>query len=135
MFRVVITVMGAGMALIGVDALIRGADAIPATESAPARIDSEVRFFAAWYVVAGALLLLAALRRLDQRPIVLAVGAGFFLAACGRTLSWMTVGRPEIFQIVLLFVELAIAFVLIPWQLVPARQSSSLPKKNENEPR
>ena len=119
--RVVIAVMGAGILVVGLDAVIRGADAIPGTASAPARIDSEVRFFAAWYAVAGALLLVAARRTELMRVVVIAVGAGFGLAACGRALSWATVGRPESLQVVLMYVEFGIALVLIPWQLAATR--------------
>ena len=128
--------MGAGIVFIGLDALIRGADAIPGTASAPARIDSEVRFYAAWYIVAGALLFLSAVRMEHIRTtVVVAVGTGFFLAACGRALSWATVGKPEPAQVILMIVEFVIPAVIVPWQLAVARQSSASPKKNEKEPR
>ena len=126
--RVVTAVMGAGILVIGLDAVIRGADAIPGTSSAAARIDSEVRFFAAWYALAGALLLLAAARRVAAPPIVIAVGAGFFLAACGRLLSWATVGQPETFQVVLMYVEFAIAVTLIPWQIAVTNRREEPPR-------
>ena len=120
--RVVIAVMGTGILVIGLDAVIRGANAIPGTMSASARIDSEVRFFAAWYAVAGAFLLVAAWRTELMRVVALAVGAGFGLAACGRALSWATVGRPETLQIALMYVEFGIALILILWQLVATRE-------------
>lgn len=125
--RAVITVLGAGIVVIGLDAVVRGADAIPGTDSAVARIDSEVRFFAAWYIVAGALLFLSAVRMERMRTaVVVAVGAGFFLAACGRALSWATVGEPEPAQVFLMIVEFVIPAVIVPWQLGVERRSRLL---------
>ena len=127
--------MGVGIVVIGLDSLLRGADSVPGTVSAPARVDSEIRFYAAWYVVAGALLLLAAVRLEHLRTtVVVAVGTGFFLAACGRALSWATVGDPETSQVILMVVEFVIPAVIVPLQLSVARRSS-VGKKKENEPR
>ena len=62
-----------------------------------------------------------ALRRIELEAwTVRLVGGAFFVAGCGRILSWMVVGRPHTSQVVLMAIELALPFVIIPWQQVVA---------------
>jgi hypothetical protein len=81
-----------------------------------ANVDSEYRFYSAWYAVLGVLLLGAA-RRPEQEARLIRAGAGGFLtAAAGRLLSIRTAGAPHPLQRVLLAVELVLPPVLVGWQ-------------------
>ena len=54
----------------------------------------EYRFYAAWYHLVGLVLLRAAQRPEDARPVVGAVAAGLLAAASARVLSIRAMGRP-----------------------------------------
>ena len=84
-------------------------------------IDSEIRFFAAWYVAAGALILRAARHPATETVTVRILFGALFLAGCSRILSMIVVGRPHPFQIGLMVTELVLPVVVIPWQAAVAR--------------
>ena len=81
--------------------------------SAGARnVDSELRFYGAWYATAGALMLRAASGPLDRRT-TRTLGAGWLLAAAGRVLSVRAVGRPHPLLLALGVAEAALALELL----------------------
>jgi hypothetical protein len=83
-------------------------------------VDSELRFYGAWYATAGALMLRAASGPLDRRTTQ-TLGAGWLLAATGRGLSWRAVGRPHPLFVALGLAELALAAELL---LPPAEDAA-----------
>lgn len=83
---------------------------------ASANVDSEYRFYSAWYHVAGLLLLGAARQPEAGAPIVRAAAGGFLLAACGRVLSLRSRGRPHPVQLALIGVEFVLPVVILTWQ-------------------
>lgn len=85
-------------------------------------VDSELRFFAVWYVFAGVALLRAVPKVEEARTTVWAVGIAFFAAGCARLLSWVIVGEPHLSQVVLMVIELVIPFVIIPWHSAVVRR-------------
>jgi hypothetical protein len=84
-------------------------------------LDSELRFYADWYVVAGVLLLRGVHRVETEKLVVRAVGGAFFLAGCARLLAIVTVGTPHGFAVFLMIVELIIPAMIVPWQAAVAR--------------
>jgi hypothetical protein len=87
-----------------------------------ASIDSELRFYAAWYVGAGGVLLASA-RDVGRAGLaVRAVGALLWLGATGRLISIAMVGAPHPVFFALMLVEYAIPLVLVPWQAAVARR-------------
>ena len=98
----------------GVDTMARGARSVLHGGDVSANVDSELRFYATWYVVLGQLLLKAARRPESHAQIVRACGVGFFAAACTRLLSARAAGPPHPFFRVLTVLEFA-AVVVIPW--------------------
>ena len=113
--------MGAVMVIAGLAGVILGKGTVPDAGAVTPNIDSEIRFFAAWYAGAG-ILLLTSLRHLESaRPIVLFVAGAFFLAGCARLLSWAAVGRPHWSQLALMAVELVLPFVIVPWHRAATR--------------
>jgi hypothetical protein len=84
-------------------------------------IDSELRFFAAWYVAAGVFVLRAATRPAAETITVRIIFGALFLAGCSRALSLVTVGTPHPVQLALMVIELVLPFVVIPWQAAVAR--------------
>lgn len=108
--------IGTVATVAGSDAVLRGAAQVLDGGDASANLDTELRFYASWYVVFGVLMLRAARRPEAETTTVRACGAGFLLAAFGRAVSSRAVGRPHPLFQVLMAMEAAIPVVLIPWQ-------------------
>ncbi len=119
----VLTALGSVAALAGARGVLRGTREVTA-DPVPAAVDSEYRFYAAWYVLAGVALLQVGREPEAARPAVRLVGAGLWTAAAGRVLSLRQAGRPSTGQLVLLGVEVALPFALSPWQATVARESA-----------
>lgn len=114
--QTLLVVVGAVMVVAGSSTVIGGADLIPGVETVTPSVDSEMRFYAVWYVVGG-LFLLRAVPRIGAETFVIRVIAGaFFLAGCARVLSWLAVGRPHPFAVALMVIELVLPLVIVPWQ-------------------
>ena len=114
--KALLATIGAVATVAGARGVLRGAAEVSGNATVPASVDSEYRFYAAWYPVFGLLLLRAARRpELDTAPVWAAAG-GFLTAASGRLLSWQRLGPPNAGQKVLLGLELALPMVVVPWQ-------------------
>ena len=103
-----------GAALQQVRTGVRGVRGVESRHVAglPASLDSELRFYAAWYAAAGVLMHQAAASpRLDRQISPLLSGA-WSLAAFSRVLSMRSVGRPSPLFLVLTAVEFAVAGAL-----------------------
>lgn len=119
-----LALLGAVMAGAGAATVILGAGSVAGVGAVTPEVDSEMRFYAVWYVVAGAALLRAVPRIGSSAATVRVVGAAFFVAGCARALSWAAVGRPHEVALVLMAIELALPFVIVPWQAAVARRTS-----------
>lgn len=120
-FQLFLTLLGAVALVAGTLGVLVGADLVPGVERVAPSLDSEMRFFAAWYAAAGVVVLWSVPRVEEAKVVVRVVSAAVFVAGCGRLLSWATVGKPHGFLVVLMVIELALPFVLIPWQASVAR--------------
>ena len=105
----------------GARGVVKGGAEVADGESVPTDVDSEYRFYAAWYVVLGVLVLRAARRPETETAIVRACAAGYLTAAIGRVLGIRALGPPSRPQQVLLGIEFAIPAVIVPWQAKVAR--------------
>ena len=115
-------VAGSITALLGAESVFR--EGVFTTD-----IDSEMRFYAVWYVAAG-ILLARAIRRVEREGFTIKlVGGAFFAAGCARALSWVTVGKPHLSQVVLMVIEICLPFVIIPLQVIVARKFSQEPSQ------
>lgn len=116
----VVIVAGSATVLLGVDSLV-------GAEEASATIDSEMRFYAVWYVGAGFLLLWSA-RNLDRAgSFIRAVAGLLFVGGLSRGLSWLLVGEPHVVAQVLMLIEVTLPFLVVLWHaaLVPAKDVRS----------
>ena len=100
----------------GLQGVLQGGRGVRGAARVDPNVDSELRFFAAWYALAGVLVLRAARGPEAATATVRGVGAALWLAAFGRVLSWRREGRPHRVFVTLLGVELAVPVVLVPWQ-------------------
>ena len=123
--RLLLTIVSIVMLVAGSLAVVFGASSVLGAGDVTADVDSEMRFYAVWYVVAGAFLLRAAKRVESETWTIRLITAAFFVAGCSRILSWVAVGRPHIFQVILMVIELILPLVVIPWQASVARRATS----------
>ncbi len=114
--------IGAVATVAGAHGVARGAGEGGGGGPVSARVDSEYRFYAAWYPVFGVLLLRAARAPEREALIVRAAAAGFLTAACGRMLSIRALGPPNALQKILMGLEFTIPPLVVPWQAVVARE-------------
>lgn len=114
--KVLLGITGAIMIIAGATTAVFGvAPSVPREGTVTAQVESEMRFYAVWYAVAGAALL-RTLRNLDDdHMIVPGVAIGFFAAGSARLIAAAVVGKPHVSQILLMIVELVFPFVVIPW--------------------
>jgi Domain of unknown function (DUF4345) len=96
--------------------VLAGAKSLPDQGHANPSVESELRFYAAFYVAYG----LAALRvapRADRDTMgVRALAGSLFLAGLARAGGWLAVGRPHRLQRGLLVIELVAPWLMIAWQ-------------------
>ena len=113
--QVALGALGGVAAAMGARGVLRGAAEVPGGGPVSASVDSEYRFYAAWYHVIGLLLFRAARDPEAGSPVVRATAGGLLVAACARVLSLRRHGRPHPSQVVLMALEFAIPAVLLPW--------------------
>lgn len=114
--------LGAVAAVAGARGVVLGAREVTSAGPVPAAIDSEYRFYAAWYLTTG--VAIARRGAPVARGEIPFVSAGLWTAAAGRVLSLTQTGRPTRGQLVLLGVELALPLVLLSWQRRAARSEA-----------
>lgn len=108
---------GAATVLLGVDSII-GAEAVSAT------VDSEMRFYAVWYVGAAVVLLRSVPRVEFAGGAIRAIAVLFFIGGCSRALSWAVNGAPHVVAQVLMVFELVLPVVILPWHMRVVRAAS-----------
>ena len=121
--EVTLTVLGLVATVFGAQGVVTGVGGVRKGGRASANVDSELRFFAAWYAVAGLTMLRPARRVESDGATIRVTCAGWLIAACGRLLSARQVGQPDRVFRVLTGAELAIPAIVAPWQAVVARQA------------
>jgi hypothetical protein len=122
--QVFLTLLGAIALGFGALAVVTGTALIPDGGAAPASVDSELRFYAAWYAAAGVLLLRSARRIESHGATVRAICAVFFLGGCARVLSLIALGMPDPLFVVLMAIELVIPAAIIPWHSAVVRRAT-----------
>ena len=83
--QVFLTILGSVALLSGLVTALWGASSIAGVDVVTPEVDSEMRFFAIWYVAAGGVVLRAVHRVELEAPTVRAVAGLFFLAGCSVT--------------------------------------------------
>lgn len=122
--QIFLTILGSVAFLAGASTALLGTVSILGAEGVSGTVDSEMRFYAVWYAAVGLAILRAVPRVGSEGFLLRAVGIVFFAGGCVRALSWATVGRPHGLAITLMFVELALPFVIIPWQAAVASNAA-----------
>ena len=120
--QVFLVVLGSVAVVAGLTTVLFGVDSILGAEDVSGTVDSEMRFYAVWYVGTGLVLLRAVPRLEYERPTISFVALLFFVAGCARVLSWIVEGKPHTAAVVLMVIELALPFIILPWLTAVARK-------------
>ncbi|HYI46697.1 MAG TPA: DUF4345 domain-containing protein [Actinomycetota bacterium] len=115
--------LGCVALVFGALGMVMGAGFVPGPGGFSPNIDSEFRFFATWYAIVGFLILRAVPNLESQASVIRALSVGAFLAGCTRAVSWVVVGTPDQTFVVLMAIELAIPFVVLPWLAAVIREA------------
>jgi Domain of unknown function (DUF4345) len=119
-----LTILGVIAVTFGALTVLTGAAGVVAGGPVSASVDSEMRFYAAWYLAAGVLLLRTVARVQSEGPTIRGICAVLFLAACARVVSLLAVGAPHPIFLVLMAIEFAIPAVVVPWQAAVASRTT-----------
>jgi hypothetical protein len=103
--------------------MVLGPGAVAGGGSTSVNVDSELRFYGAWYAAAGLVLLHSARRPESEGRAIRVVCATFGLAGLARLLGIVVVGTPDPVFVALMVAEWAIPMVVIPWQASVAGSS------------
>ena len=109
----------------GLHTLLGGGRSFPPWRQADAMVESELRFYSAFYVAYGLLVFHTARRADLDPPVVRSLAAALFLAALGRAGAWLAVGKPHPLQRALLAIELGAPPLVVAEQ---ARLKSAAPE-------
>jgi hypothetical protein len=101
----------------GAVSILFGSAVIPGGGSPSAGVESELRFYAVWWVGAGVFLASLAPRIEERGRALRAVCALLVLGAVGRMLAIFDAGWPPAMFVVLLGLELVVPLVLVVWHV------------------
>jgi hypothetical protein len=100
----------------GLHTVIAGARSVPRQELTNPSVESELRFYAAFYVAYGLVALRVAPRADRDTATVRGLAGALGLAGLARAGGWLAVGRPHRLQIALLVIELGAPLPIVAWQ-------------------
>lgn len=114
--RAVLLTGGVVATAAGLHTVVAGARSIAGQRTSNPSVESELRFYAAYYVAYGVALLHVAPRADREPAAVRALAGALFLAGLARAGGWLAAGRPHPFQRGLLAVELGAPPLIVAWQ-------------------
>lgn len=101
--------------------LVLGSAVQPEAGTVSPSMESELRYYAAWYVVAGVLALRTLSRIESETATIRILCAGLFAGGAARAVAAAQVGTPPAILVFLMVVELVLPLVVVPWQAAVAR--------------
>jgi hypothetical protein len=99
----------------GLDTVLRGVRSLPSERVANPSVESELRFYAAFYVAYGLVALRVAPRADSDTTAVRGLAGALFLAGTARAVGWRAAGKPHVLQRALLVIELASPPLIVLW--------------------
>lgn len=127
LFRGFFVVLGMIAVGTGVFAMLTGAAGMPNEGEASGSVESELRFFAAFWVAYGVVALNIATRAETEFTVVRALALAMFVGGIGRFIALVTVESPHSLFFLLMCVELILPIAIVAWQHKLARRSEAQP--------
>jgi hypothetical protein len=113
--RALLLVLGLVALVFGLIGVLFGTAGVSGPDEASVNVDSEFRYFAAWYAGAGGLLLWQSRQPRPSRQLIAVLDGALLLGVLGRVISRIDVGTPDGWVTALTVVELVLAVVVVPW--------------------
>lgn len=114
--QALLTAIGVVAVAAGLFAVVTGIGGMPGDHPASPSVDSELRFFAVFWMAYGVVAIRVAPRAHLQTTAVRGLALALFVAGIARAISWLDVGRPDSLYLVLLALELGLPPLLVAWQ-------------------
>jgi hypothetical protein len=114
--RATVYALGAVATTAGLDTVLRGARSLPGEGAANPAVESELRYYGAFYAAYGAAALRVAPRADRDAAAVRALAGALFLGGLARAGRWLAAGPPHQVQRGLLALELGVPPLLVAWQ-------------------
>lgn len=125
--RGLLYVFGAVAIVAGGWTVVTGSESIPSAGDLNANVESELRFYATWWIAAGVFLVWLA-PQVEDRTRELWVFCGLLaLAATARLFAVIDTDWPSTGQTILMGIEYALAALLPAWQALARRDSRARP--------
>ncbi len=121
--RVLLTIFGLVAVTFGALSVLLGGAMVQGAGTVAPSVDSELRYYGAWYALAGVLVLRAAREVESNTWLIRAVCAALFAGGCGRVISFVAAGTPHPTSLVLMSLELVLPVVIVSWQAAVARRA------------
>ena len=121
MLRALLTGIGVVAVTTGLFAVITGTGGMSGDNAASVNVESELRYFAAFWVAYGGAALWLAPRAAQEQTAVRALAGFMFLGGIARAIAWIDSGRPDDLFVALLVLELVIPPLVIALQARAAR--------------
>ena len=113
MLRGLLTLIGITAIATGAFAVLTGSSGqVDGSQAAPS-VESELRFFAAFWIAYGAAALYVAPRAVREIHAVRALALFLFLGGVARGIAWIADGRPQALFVALLVLELLLPPVIL----------------------
>lgn len=100
----------------GLHTMVAGGKSLPGQQRANPSVESELRFYGAFYLAYGLVVLRAAPGADRDTAAVRGIAGALFLAGLSRAGGWLAVGRPHRNQRALLAIELGAPPLTVAWQ-------------------
>lgn len=110
---------GAVATAAGLHTVATGVRSLPGTHDASAAVESELRFYGAFYAAYGMAILRVAPRAEHEPRAVRAIAGALLLAGLARAGGWVAAGAPHPAQRALLAIELALPPAIVALQREP----------------
>ena len=120
-FRALFYTGGLVATVAGFHSGVAGGKSLPGQGLSHPSVESELRYYGAFYSAYGIFVLRAAPRADRDKATVRAIAAALFGAGLARASGWLAVGKPHRVQQALLAVELGAPPLTLAWQSRLAR--------------
>jgi len=123
--RFLLTAIGLTAIATGIYVVAAGSAGVTGSGVASASIDSELRFFAVFWIGYGVAALALARRSARDPALIRALALVMFTGGVARAIAWVDVGRPHALFVVLMTMELRIPLGIIGLQGGSSQAGSS----------
>lgn len=125
--QMVLSLLGTFAVISATSTVLFGASSISGVTEVTPEVDSEMRFFAVWYAVAGVIILRSVPKVERSGSILKATMAAYFVAGFSRFISLIVVGIPHPAARTFMVIELLLPVIVLPWHAAVVRAADAPP--------